>query len=248
MPSGSAKLDLFPPTERLWIVDHLASIGDADGDASTAGRDAARELHRELCAFIMQRYHAPLCAYVSATGLRDLGEPQDLVASFFAQTLSTTSMLQRWRMSGIPLRRWLMTAISLHCRGLRRDRTRERTRTCSTEVCEPIPTAFVSAEAAFELAWARAVVRSAAEQAANELVDEGIGATWKLFERHTVDQIPYAQGARELGMPPAQARAANRLAARRFKHALSRALEREGILSADLERAMDDVCAAVANA
>ncbi len=235
MPSGAAPVDHFPPTQRLWIVDHLAEIGE---DAMTP---AALQSHRELCRFIMERYHSPLCAYASAAGLRDLGEPADLVAGFFAKELSTPAMLQRWRLTNVSLRRWLMTAMSLHCRGLRRDRRREHHRVVSDQFAAPQCASDPTPERAFDLVWACGVIRAAAEHAAAQLVTEGIAVDWKLFERHIVDGVPYAQAALELGIPHKHARAINRLAASRFRSALERELQREGIAAVNMPRAMDDL-------
>ena len=116
----------------------------------------------------MNRYNEPLRAYVSAAALRDLGEPQELVASFFARSFDYSILLQRWISSGIALRRWLMNAISLHCRGLRRDlrRNQSRVRTESelgaTGSIDAISSqASHSAERAFDRAWALAITNEA---------------------------------------------------------------------------------------
>ena len=154
---ASQSHDHFPSTHRTWIADHLTVICE---EPHSPAADVA---HRTLSAYIMNRYNEPLRAYVSAAALRDLGEPQELVASFFARSFDNSILLQRWISSGIALRRWLMNAISLHCRGLRRDlrRNQSRVRTESelgaTGSIDAISSqASHSAERAFDRAWALA--------------------------------------------------------------------------------------------
>lgn len=194
----------------------------------------------------MERYNEPLCAYIRAARMQDLGEPADLVASFFAHTLDTPSMLRRWQSSGVSLRRWLMTGISLHCRGLRRDRSRERgregrdTATASAHSHEPTP------EAAFQRSWARGILRLAAEQVSSELAADGIGVAWTLFERHVIDGVPYAEAIAGLGIPALRARSINRRVTKQVARAVEALLAREGVTKDTLAQTLEEMRLAAA--
>lgn len=235
MPSGAAPVDRFPLTSRVWIEDHLARIGSSPSDP------AAEAAHRELSAFIMERYHEPLCAYVRAARAQDLGTPEDLVASFFAHTLGTPANLQRWQLSRVPLRRWLMTGISLHCRGLRRDRARERARCPSAAGASLAQSHEPTPESAFQRAWARGILRAAAEQVSADLAADGIAVAWTLFERHVIDGIPYAEAVAGLGIPPGKARAVNRRVTNQVARAIETVLAREGVAKDLLAVTIDEL-------
>ncbi|MFM8817895.1 MAG: hypothetical protein ACKOHI_08525, partial [Phycisphaerales bacterium] len=55
-------------------------------------------------------------------------ERDELVSGFYAGPMADPTFFRRWRTSGMPLRRWLMNAMSVHCRSVRRDAQRERER------------------------------------------------------------------------------------------------------------------------
>ena len=95
-------VDHFPSTHATWIGTQLTIIEGATPDGP-----AARTAHRSVATYLMERYREPLRAYVVGSALRELGEPDELVAGFFAHMLATPDSLLRWRTSGLQLRRWL---------------------------------------------------------------------------------------------------------------------------------------------
>ena len=101
--------DHFPTTHATWIAERVTLSVDPD-----AAPSLARAARAELNAHVMQRYFAPLCAYVKGSAWRDFGEAADLVNGFFASRLERPEYLLHWRESGLALRRWLINGLLLH--------------------------------------------------------------------------------------------------------------------------------------
>ena len=238
MPSGAGPpVDLFPSTHRTWIEEHLTTIESVPDTA------AASAAHRELCAFIMARYHAPLCAYVRAAGLRDLGEPADLVASFFARTLDSPTMMRRWAVTGITLRRWLMNAISLHCRGVRRDRSRDASRLRSDQATAPLSAPGITPERAFDRAWALAIANEAHELARAACETRERAADYDAFRLHVVDGLEHAAIAARLGITRSQSVNAVRRVSELMRDGIRELLRVEGVRAGDLDEAVAELIA-----
>ena len=245
MTSLGPPIDHFPSTHRTWIEQHLTIISEEPSSAS------AHDAHRTLCAFVMSRYQGALCAYVSATGLRDLGEPQELVASFFARALDTPMMMQRWMISGVTLRRWLMNAISLHCRGLRRDRVRSSARMKSeSDFADPNALAKMaestndpSPERAFDIAWAIAVANEAHEAAHAACIARDRSGDYEVFRLHVIDGIEHAQVAERLGITRSQSMNAVRRVADMMRGEVRELLRAEGVQASDLDEAVTELIA-----
>ena len=239
---ASQSHDHFPSTHRTWIADHLTVICE---EPHSPAADVA---HRTLSAYIMNRYNEPLRAYVSAAALRDLGEPQELVASFFARSFDNSILLQRWISSGIALRRWLMNAISLHCRGLRRDlrRNQSRVRTESelgaTGSIDAISSqASHSAERAFDRAWALAITNEAHEIARMACIERERAGDYEAFRLHIVDGAEHVDIAQRLNITRTQSVNAVRRVASMMRDEVRELLRAEGVAMEDLDQAVAEL-------
>ena len=115
-------VDHFPSTHATWIDAQLTLADGSDGARASNAR-------AELRQYLMERYHAPLRAYVRGGSLRRIGDPDELVAGFFAERACEPDFLAKWRAADMPLRRWMMNGVAFHARGVMRDRGRDRLRT-----------------------------------------------------------------------------------------------------------------------
>lgn len=237
MASSTGSVDHFPSTHRTWIEMQLTVIEESADIA------VASDAHRELCAFVMARYHEPLCAYVTTATLRDLGEPHDLVASFFARSLATPLMLRRWRDTGISLRRWMMNAIALHCRGLRRDKTRAAARLQSDHEIATLSAPGPSPEREFDRAWALTIANEAHEHARSEVLARGRDDDYEAFRMHIFDACEHAEIARRLGITRTQSVNAVRRLSQVMRDQVRVLLRAEGIDGAALDAAVAEVIA-----
>lgn len=238
-------IDHFPSTHRTWLMTQI----DA-GDEAIRGGDAVAHLVviRAVSHHVMDRYRVPLCAYIRGSRWNSFGDADDLVAGFFARRLDSLEYLQRWRAVHIPLRRWLMNGMLLELRTIARDHRRESARDAqidpATLADDPTQSHDPQAERDFDRAWARGVLVDATAHAAQEMNSEGHENAWRIFERHVLDGVEYAQAASEVGVSTAQARAMSRMAAYRLKRALRAVLVEEGIPPVELDRTVKDVYAA----
>jgi DNA-directed RNA polymerase specialized sigma24 family protein len=214
VPSG----DLFPSTERTWIVDRIRA-GDRD------------DLHRHL----MTSYSGALAGYVSATGFRTLSEPGDLVSGFFASRLSQDGWLSAWLESGMRLRRWLMNGLLLYCHERVAERGRDgRTALLPADELDVLGSAE-DAVRTFERVWARGVIEQATLRARQLCEEGGQARHWELFLRHHVGQRPYAELAPEFGVTEQQAAGMVRTASIKLRRALLEVLVRDGAEERDLD-------------
>lgn len=184
-------------------------------------------------ALMFERYRTPLCAYVKVSRLRHLGDPDELVHGYFVKLLDSCAGLHRWIASGRPLRRWLLTGLLFHARGVARDigRSREIHSLGPTDATLGIE---ATAERAFERAWCRELVEHAYSAAADSMEREGRGAQWEIFRRHVIEGQPYAPIARELGLSLHQCADATRAALAEVRRELRAAMIAEGVSSEDL--------------
>ena len=239
-------VDHFPSTHATWIDAQLmiAEEGEraaAGGDAPGAAR--AERARSALRRHVMERYAAALGAYASAGGLRGAGERDDLVSGFFAGPLADEAFFRRWRSSGMPLRRWLMNAMSFHCRGIRRDAARERERRGASSATEAEPHAAAQADAAraFDRAWALSIVNEAYGRVQRDLAENGRGGEDEVLRMHVIDGMPYEQVAAALGMSRAECFNAVRRTAGRIRDAVVELLREEGVPGSELEAALAEV-------
>jgi hypothetical protein len=215
-------MEIFPTTNATWLEQTLV-----------VDPRAARE-------HVLARYAAPLTIYARASSLRLLGEPDELVHEFLASRLDDPSYLERWRASGLPLRRWLASGLIAHARD--RAATEARRRRALGTV-DPADLNRVAADAgthdallALERAWAMRVMLEAQDTVRTELDSEGRGAWWDLFRMHSVQGVPYEQACAATGVAPGSASHVNRVVARRLRDTLAAMLGRDGIPPDEIER------------
>ena len=210
--------DLFPSTERTWIVDRLGS-----GDDSL--------VHR----FLMAAYSGPLAGYISATSFRNLSSPSEIVNGFFASRLSQDGWLRAWQESGIRLRRWLMNGLLLYCHEQVAARVRDgRVALLPVDVLDSVGVAE-DAVRVFERMWARGVSEQATIRARELCEEAGQGAHWELFLRHHVGQQPYSLLAPQFSVDEQQAAGMVRTASIKLRRALLEILIRDGAPDAALD-------------
>lgn len=226
MPTPGSVIASFPSTHRSWFETQLTQL--SDGSEPERAEALAR-----VRALLFERYRAPLCAYVQVSRLRHLGDPDELVHGYFVKLLDSCAGLHRWLDSGRPLRRWLLTGLLFHARGVARDVGRDR----EIHPLGPGDATLgveASAERAFERAWCRELVEHAYAAAAESMEREGRGAQWEIFRRHVIEGQPYAPIARELGVALHQCADATRAALAEVRRALRTAMIDEGVSREEL--------------
>jgi hypothetical protein len=253
-------VDHFPSTHATWIDAQLTII-DGDGASADGPHTARAETAREaLRRHLWERYHAPLRAYVHGGSLRRAGEPDDLVAGYFADRVTAPDFLPAWRRSNMPLRRWMMNGMGFYARGVVRDRLRDRLRPF-TDLSENaaaggassstgaedalLPVEERTAEAAFERAWAIAVLDAAHAQAHAQLSAEGRLDEYDVFRRRVIEGEGYDTIGPSVGMSAQQCAGATRLVSQRMAAALREVLRAEGVRESEMDRTVQDVQRAV---
>lgn len=251
-------VDHFPSTHATWIDAQLTMIEGAEDAAAPRASSAREALRRHL----WERYHAPLRAYVHGGSLRRAGDPDDLVAGYFADRVTAPEFLLAWRRTDMPLRRWMMNGMGFYARGVVRDRLRDRMRPFTDVAGGPTaagddPAAHDeydllgsddrTAEAAFERAWAMAVLEATHAQAHDTLAAERRLDQYEVFRRRVIDGEGYETIGPSVGMTPQQCANATRLVSQRLATAMREVLRAEGVREGDLDRTAMDVQRAVAD-
>jgi hypothetical protein len=244
-------VDHFPSTHATWIDAQLTIAEGCRTSGDEAGERAATgSLHRHL----MERYHVPLVAYATASSLRHVAEPQDIVAGFLADRACKPGFLLSWRTSGLPLRRWMMTGVNLYGKGLIRERSRDRLRTGvedepgtdgdgSVNPLERVEAteSDALAERAFERAWSRTVLEAALSRVHTELDAQGRLDDFAIFRRHVIHGEAYESIAAELGRTVTQCSGTSRNVLNRLRDELRAVLRDEGIPASEVDGAVADV-------
>lgn len=207
--------DVFPTTALTTLLDSVRR-----GDVGAAS---------ELRARIMTRYAEPLAIYAAGSSLREIAEPNDLVHGFFAHALSAPGFFMRYQSSGMRLRRWLMNGLLLHARSVIRDRTR-RARREGTPLDRAVDRADddPTAEAAYNRAWALALLSEACASVEASIVAEGRDRAWTVFRRHAIDGRSYVDLEAELGLGRQQMADLVRSVTKRLRLRVMELLEDEG--------------------
>ncbi len=208
--SVTVKRDVFPTTQRTWI-DRVMDRSDTD--------------RGEINRHIMAVYSAPLRVYFLGTGSRWLGDPEEIVAGFFADRLARDGFLRDWRRGELRLRRWLVNAFSFYLAELRRKRRRDR------RVDGPMPDVSAGGptpERMADRAFSQSIVAEAIRTAEAVCAADGLQDHWGVFIRHTCDEVPYADLAADYGVTSARAAVMARTAARHFRKALRALLVCDG--------------------
>jgi hypothetical protein len=184
----------------------------------------------EVRAHVMDVYYTPLQKYFNATTYRGLGDPEELVAGFFASRLPNHDFFVRWIESRKPLRKWLVNGFLFYLRETVRDRSRFKRvmgDSCLTE--EP------SREDVFEVEWAKMIVRLAVDRARQDCGQRDLLVNWRLFEEHHLKGRAFTALATELGISPRRAAEQSRTAARYMRRAMLEVLERDGVSDGEVE-------------
>ncbi|MBI1304427.1 MAG: hypothetical protein GC172_11680 [Phycisphaera sp.] len=210
--------DLFPTTHATWLETELLERPDS-----------AR-------AHVMSRYAEPLAAYIRASSLRALGEPNELVNDFLASRLADGAYLARWSASGLPLRRWLVNGLIAHARNRADTESRRRATNAAVDPAHVADSTETSALLALERAWAMRAMIEAHDRVRSELDADGKSAWWELSRLHSVHGIAYADATRATGLSLASASHINRVVATRLREALAAILLRDGIRADDIDR------------
>ncbi len=231
--------DLFPRTESGYLLEAVQG-----GD----GRLAAR--------FVMRVYLRPLAGYFSATRFSTLGDPNDIVAGFFADRLGRSDWIARWfeerARSGMRFSRWMMTSFSHYL--LEEARRRKRDRRVPSMDPKKIEDSDLPAAQELE-AGARAFERGRAEGILAEAIararEAGAAvpgdASLAIFEEHFLGNRPYATIADERGQDVARVKVAARTGGRRLRAYLVQVLLDEGIEKADLDEEIGRLMEAFGN-
>jgi len=190
----------------------------------------------------MAVYARPLRVYYLGTGSRWLGDADEIVAGFFADRLAREEFLTEWRRGGMRLRRWLMNAFSFYLSELRRRRQRDKRMT--GDVPE-VATAGPSPERMADRAFGESIVAEALRVAAEHCHAQGLQSHWAVFIRHTCDDVPYTELAREFAVTAARAAVMARTASRHFRNALRRQLVSDGAGEADVDDEIRELLEAV---
>lgn len=234
-------VDHFPSTHGTWIEGQLERALDAHATDPAAAREVLRR-------HLMERYYEPLCIYVQSRSLVALGEPADIVGEFFARNPDSVEFLRRWRESGMPLRRWVMNAMALHCKGLIRDAGRAARRRDDAADINEVSGDDARAERAFDRAWALSMASRAFAIAQADAELRGRSQDAVAFRLHVIDGLSHVAIARQLGITESQSSNACRRMSGRMREAIGDLLRQDGVPPEQLEQAISEVLALVREA
>ena len=234
-------VDHFPSTHGTWLEQQLDRVTISDVADTAEAQNALRN-------HLMERYYEPLCIYVRARSLMAVGEPADIVGDFFARDFDAISFLQRWRASGMPLRRWVMNAMALHCKGLIRDAARIARRRNSAADVEAVPDSDAGAERAFDRTWALGIASKAFWIAQSDAEARGRPQDAIAFRRHVIDGLEHDEIARQLGISASQSSNACRRVSTRMREAIGDLLRQDGVPAGQIDAAIAEVLALVREA
>lgn len=203
--------DVFPATLNTWIGVEL--------DRGSSGR-------LNVNHYLMSTYAWPLKVYFLGTNSRWLGEPEDVVNGFFASRLEQKDFLGKWQASGFRLRRWLMNSFSYF---LMEERRRHKKQKPADHSVEEEVTFSGDPDSAFDRAAAVGFVRQAMTEAEQACQEDRLEDHWRIFIRHHLEGVGFAELGEEYGVDAARATVMARTATRKFRAALHDVLERDGV-------------------
>lgn len=210
--------DAFPSTAQAWIEAQL-ELGEL-------GR-------AEVNRHIMETYSLPLSIYYRGGWRGRHGEPDDVIAGFFADRLGRGAFFQQWLGSGLRLRVWLRNAFSFYMkevlRGVRRD---SRILTLAPEV--DIGDNSSSVDQLMEQAFARSIVQRALRITRDECRRAEQMRHWEVFCLHFLEGKSYPEIANS-EVTASQAAVLVRVVVRRFRAALRVQLIRDGVRIENLD-------------
>lgn len=226
--SRSPHHDVFPTTQRTWIVDTLRLVLQS---SEPGVRERALT---ELRQHVMQRYFEPLCIYVKGSSFRTMGESADLVNGFFASRLGRDDYLAKWAESNLPLRRWLANGLVMHLRERLRDgriggKPLEMRDPSDLEMLDIPALHEPDAAMAMERSWAEAVVAGALNATLRGLETARRQAAWEVFQLHFVEGLQYETIAARTGRSMLDLKADAKLVQRRLRAEVEQALRDDGV-------------------
>lgn len=211
------KQEAFPLTCRTWIMVQLEEKGEE-------GRAAVIRL-------VMELYRWPLEVYFKGMWERSYfkdSEPSDIVNGFFAKWLEKPNYFSDWFVRGGRLRDWLKGGLCLYVRELwEADRRLEKGKKKFEEHARCRPAGGEeSAARAMDRALAVELVRAALKESASACAQEGFSDHHEIFVQHFHHDRPYSEIAPEFNVTPGRAAVMARTAAKRFREAVLKSLER----------------------
>lgn len=217
--TSTGKKDHFPQTHQTWV-----------GARILEGSQGRSDLNRH----IMQIYAEPLRIYFLGSSVRNIGEPEDIVAGFFSDRLDREDFFDDWKKSGKRLRHWLINAFHFYLKEELRRRKRDR-RIGHLPQDFDVTHGGPSPEQEVDRAFRDSIVQTALAAARAECEAKGCEANWLIFERHHCQQLRYADFVSELGVDETQAAVMVRIARRAFVRALREQLHRDGTAANNID-------------
>lgn len=212
----------FPETQITWIQERLGE--------GAAGQSQIKE-------HVMRLYYRPLQYYfLGLRGLRNLGEPEDIVGGYFADRLSRNDFFDKWRASGIKLRRWLMNGLHFYLKERIRAENRARSSGGDPETLQlAVDEDELDPDEGFDREFAHALVAEALKQVHTGCMESGLKDHWEIFIRHHYHGELYKDFASEYDIQPVRASVMSRTVRDRFRAAIRQLLLEDGVKPSDLE-------------
>lgn len=232
----------------------MGDIGFPTTHATWIDRAIAHERLDELRNYFLTSYTEPLVVLLRSHASSLAPDAEEIVHAFLVRTFGDTpqsvgEFAQRARASGMSMRRYVANALLFYTRGVMRDRARNSARMASPSI-EHIADVSVTAEIAFERAWAQSIVQDACGRVESTLLASTRGRTniaWEVFRRHVIDGRRYGDLVEEFGLNPQQMADLVRDVARRLRFEIEQTLALEGVprpeVASEVERLMDLLCA-----
>lgn len=215
-------LERFPSTKASWIETQLRS------------EDGLRQVRTQLMAVYLEPLQE---AARRAFGL-GLAAAVDLVQGFFASRLGRPEYLLRWQDSGLRLRLWLWNGLCLY---RREELRRAWHRPPADYGADPVSTEAPPPGRELDREFARSLVRTALDRAAQCCNEDGFAGHWQVFERRMLHDERLVDLARSLGTTEARVRVMLRAPQRRFERELAALLVRDGVRPEDVPRAIAEL-------
>lgn len=210
----------FPETQIGWLEERL---------------DEGQDSYSEINAHIMHVYYRPLQYYfLGLKGLRNLGEPEDIVNGFFADRLSRQDFMPKWRESGLRLRRWLMNGLHFYLKERIRAQNRDRPSSAPVEELQ-VAIEPTNPEGDFEREFANSIVTEALKRVQDICKSKGLLDHWDIFIRHHYHSESYKDFAHEYRVEPVRASVMARTVRDRFRAVIRDLLIDDGVKPNDIE-------------
>ncbi len=227
------------------------SAEQADASHNSAARDG------DLLEVITHRYAQPLALYARASAVARIDDADAMVQRFCAQLRARTFVLNNWRTSGLPLRRWLlheflMFARARLCELNSSTSAQESCNECGGCACASAATTPSNGETTcttsntalplephafehFERAWSHAMMEAACSTTQRALEAGGEAVAWSAFRLHFLEKMEYSALAQQVGITAASARSIARRAHECVEVALRQLLRDEGVVDEDID-------------